>query len=203
MNTHGYKIIHIGDGTENGSNAIIIVKANPIHHEEYLGVSYTPYECEETEWFFFPDRQDIVNQLLEIAQGEGIWYPNNREFKDGFTRDEDSNRRMLIHRHRSFWSNNYKLDLNSGRAISLIPDIQYKIKTLNNQYYQGDWSHEYFSFRDYVESLAEGDDVENFWGWLFGRRDFNGYKPYELPTNFQNEYHRFLDICSNFDNNEY
>ena len=43
MNTHGYKIIHIGDGTENGSNAIIIVKANPIHHEEYLGVSYTPY----------------------------------------------------------------------------------------------------------------------------------------------------------------
>ena len=129
MNTYGYQIMHIGDGIENNSTSITIVKANPIH-KDCINVAYTlyqewftPYICEETEWFLFPDRQDIINRLIEIMN-EGIWYPNCVEYKDEFIRDGDANRRMLIHRHVSFWDNNYNSVSNNSKTISRIPDIE-------------------------------------------------------------------------------
>jgi len=93
--------------------------------------------------------------------------------------------------------------INSGKRVQLIPNIQYKARTLNNQFYQGNWFEAYYSFRSYVESLAEGDDVRNFWGWLFNRPDFNGFMPYELPEDYYDEYERFLDVCECLDNTEY
>lgn len=201
MNKAGYKIMHIGDATENGSQHIVIVKANPINDMGF-GKSFTPYECHETEFFFYPNKRNIVERIVQIAQGEGIWYPNEDDFEDETTLFEENNKRVTIHRHNSLWTDKYD-DINSGHTVNLIPNLQYKARTLNNQYYQGNWFEAYFSFRSYVESLAEGDDVQNFWGWLFNRPDFNGCMPYALPEEYFNEYERFLDVCESLDNTEY
>lgn len=202
MNNAGYKIIHIGDATENGYQPIVIVKANPINDNGF-STSFVPYECRETEYFFFPQKPSLINRIVQIAQGEGIWRPNDDDFEDGTTFFEDANKRVTIHRHTSFWSDDYDEDMNSGHSINLIPDIQYKARTLNNQFYQGNWFESYYSFRSYVESLAEGDDVRNFWGWLFNRPDLNGCMPYELPEEYYDEYERFLDVCESLDNTKY
>lgn len=193
--------MHIGDATENGYRHIVIVKASPINDMGF-GQSFTPYECRETEFFFFPDKKRLINRIVQIAQGEGIWHPNEDDFRDETSLFEENNKRVTIHRHNSFWTDKYD-DMNSGHAVNLIPDIQYKARTLNNQYYQGNWFESYFSFRSYVESLAEGDDVQNFWGWLFNRPDFNGCMPYALPEEYFNEYERFLSVCESLDSTEY
>lgn len=202
MNNAGYKIIHIGEATENGYKPIVIVKANPINDNGFLR-HYVPYECRETEFFFFPQKPSLINRVVQIAQGEGVWHPNEDDFVDGATFFEDENKRVTIHRHTSFWSNDYDKDMNSGHSVNLIPDIQYKARTLNNQFYQRNWFESYLSFRSYVESLAEGDDVRNFWGWLFNRPDLNGCMPYELPEEYYTEYGRFLDVCESLDSTEY
>lgn len=201
MNKAGYKIIHIGDGTENGYCPIVIVKASPIKDMGF-GMSFTPYECGETELFFFPNKKNIVDRMVQIAQGEGVWHPNENDFQDKISLFEGNNKRFIIHRHNSFWTDDYS-DMNSGHTVNLIPDIQYKAKTLNNQYYRGNWFESYCCFRSYVESLAEGDDVQNFWGWLFNRPDFNGCMPYALPEEYFNEYERFLGVCESLDSTEY
>lgn len=201
MNKAGYKIMHIGGATENGYRPIVIVKANPIHNMGF-GQSFTPYECRETELFFFPNKKRLVDHIVQIAQGEGIWHPNEDDFHDETSLLEVENKKVAIHRHNSFWTDKYD-DINSGHTVNLIPYIQYKARTLNNQYYQGHWFNFYCSFRNYVESLAEGDDVQNFWGWLFNRPDFNGCMPYALPEEYFNEYERFLDVCESLDSTEY
>jgi len=202
MNKAGYKILHIGDATENGYRPIVIVKANPIHNNGF-STSFIPYVCGETEFFFFPNKKAVVDRVVQIAQGEGVWHPNQDDFKDETSIQEERNERISIHRHNSFWTDKYDKDMNSGCAVNLIPDIQYKARTLNSQYYRGNWFETYYSFRTYVESLAEGDDVQNFWGWLFNRPDFNGLMPYALPYDYLNEYNRFLDVCESLDNAEY
>ena len=201
MNKAGYKIIHIGDGTEKGFSPIVIVKANPIIDHGFYA-SFVPHENIDTEEFFFPDEERIANKILQIARGEGIWHPTEDDFKDETIFCEDLHKSITIHRHKSFWTEDYD-DMNSGESVNLIPDIQYKARTLINQFYQGNWFETYCSFRSYVESLAEGDDVQNFWGWLFNRSALNGCLPYDLPEDYYNEYERFLDVCENLDDIEY
>ena len=81
MNEAGYKIIHIGDGRENGYHPIVIVKANPII-ENAFSKSFIPYECSDTDFFFFPDDERVVDKVIKIAQGEGIWYPDEDDFEE-------------------------------------------------------------------------------------------------------------------------
>lgn len=113
----------------------------------------------------------------------------------------DDNENKIVFRHRSFFGDNYDDTLNNGHNICLIPNIEYKVRTLNNQYYNNNWFQIYFSFRQYVESSAEGDDVRNFWGWLFNKLDFNNLKPWNLPFEYINKYKRFLQTCDNIDKN--
>ena len=51
--------------------------------------------------------------------------------------------------------------------------------------------------------LEEDDDVQNFWGWLFERSDFEGYMPWDLPSKYEAEYNRFLNACEKIDGTEY
>lgn len=180
----------------------MIVKANPVQNNGF-STYFTTHECRDTKLFFFPNNEDLTDQILQIARGEGIWYPDEDDFVEDNVMDENSHKRMNIYRHLSFFDEDYEGDLNSGKDVCLIPDMHYKIITLNSQYYKGYWFQEYGSFRSYVESLAEGDDVENFLGWLFGRQDLNGLSPWQLPGNYYSEYERFLDACSASDNNDY
>lgn len=203
MNEDGYKIINVGDGSDSAFGDIVIAKANPILNNGF-STFFTTHECRETELFFFPkNNETILNQILQIARGGGVWYPNDDDFVEGSVLYENTNKRTKIYRHLSFFDEDYEGDLNSGKDVCLIPDMHYKISTLNSQFYKGFWFQEYGSFRSYVESLAEGDDVDNFWGWLFGRQDLNGLSPWQLPDEYYSEYERFLDACSSSDNNDY
>ena len=202
MNENGYKIMHVGDGTDSIYGDIYIVKANPVQNNGF-GLYHSMSICNETESFFFPANQSLINQVLLIARGGGIWYPNENDFSDEQIFDEEKQKHIIVHRHISFHDEDYDNDLNSGHDICLIPNIAYKIRTLNQQYYTGNWFELYYSFRSYVESLAEGDDVRNFWGWLFERSDFEGYMPWDLPSKYEAEYNRFLNACEKIDGTEY
>ena len=128
---------------------------------------------------------------------------NENDFSDEQIFDEEKQKHIIVHRHISFYDEDYDNDLNSGHDICLIPNMAYKIRTLNQQYYTGNWFESYYSFRSYVESLAEGDDVRNLWRWLFERSDFEGYMPWDLPSKDEAEYNRFLNACEKIDGTEY
>lgn len=89
----------------------------------------------------------------------------------------------------SFRANNVSGNNNTVGNVSVntIPNMSRKIQSHYSLYYRGNWFEEY-SFRGYVESLAEGADVQNWGGWLFDRQDFNGKMPWQLPYNYENEY---------------
>ena len=46
----------------------------------------------------------------------------------------------------------------------------------------------------YYESLAEGDDVQNFFGWLFDDARFNNTTVWTLPENYEDAYQQFLNL---------
>ncbi len=196
MNKAGYKIMHVGGGTESAHGEIVIVKANPIKNNGF-GLYHSMIIGNDTEKFFFPNNEVLINQILNIARGEGIWHPNEDDFSAEYLFDEDRRCRVLIYRHKSFFTGDYYGELNSGYSVCLIPNMSHKIYILSQQYYTRNWFESYCSFRSYVESLAEDDDVNNFFGWLFDRPELNNVKPWELPSNFEDEYERFLDACSN------
>ena len=202
MNKNGYKIIHIGDGTDSRYGNIFIIKANPVQNNGF-GMFHSMTIGSDTETFFIPANQRLLNQIIQIARGGGLWYPNDEDFIEEKIFDENTNSHIIIHRHVSFFRDKFDEDLNSGHDVCLIPNMGYKIQTLNQQFYRGNWFESYCSFRSYVESLAEGDDVQNFWGWLFDRPDFNGCMPWNLPSNYEQEYNRFLDACEKTDNTEF
>lgn len=202
MNDNGYKIMHVGDGTDSVYGNIYIIKANPVQNNGF-SMYHSMTICSDTETFFIPANQGLLNQIIMIARGGGLWYPDEDDFVEEKIFNENTNSHITIYRHVSFFEDEYDENLNSGHDVCLIPDMPSKIHTLNQQYYSGNWFESYFSFRSYVESLAEGDDVRNFWGWLFDRPDLNGLKPWNLPLEYECEYERFLNACEDADSPEY
>ena len=202
MNEKGYIILRITEGTfDSGFGEIIIVKASPIVEMKIGTMVHRTYCSSDEETFCFPQVETIRKQIHLIANGGGEWHPDKEDFLPE-TAIDNNMREIPIYRHISFYGFEYDATLNSGQEICLIPDIRFKAKTMNNQYYQGGWFNTY-TFREYVESLAEGDDVENFWGWLFNRPDLNGLMPWDLACDFEREYERFLDVCDAIDNKNY
>ena len=202
MNKNGYKIMHIGNGTDSVYGNIYIIQANPVKSNgfsRFLSVTID----NDTDSFFIPINQELLNQILTIAKGGGLWYPNEDDFVEERIFDEAKMDHIAVYRHVGFFGDDFDEDMNSGHDVCLVPDMPFKIRTLNQQYYSGNWFESYFSFRSYVESLAEGDDVRNFWGWLFDRPDFNGLKPWNLPLDYEREYERFLNACEDTDSSEY
>ena len=49
------------------------------------------------------------------------------------------------------------------------------------------------SLYEYVVSLAEGDDVQNFCGWLFDDPSLNNRMIWDLPKEYQDCFVNFLD----------
>lgn len=197
MKSEEYKIINTGDGIHSLYGEVFIVRANPVTQSQ-MGRCFQPYFCPATESFIFVKDESIMNIITQIARGGGYWTPDQSEFEDEMIRNERFNRMEIIHIHDSLTIGGSNFSINSGKQICLIPDAQYKARKLNEQFYSGDWYYSY-SFRQYVESLAEGDDVQGFWSWLFRVKGYDGLKPWQLPRNYYEEYERFLDICSTMD----
>ena len=153
MNNKGYKIMNISDGEDNIYGKICIVEANPINSNG-LYLTHSISIDKDTETFLFIDDENILNQLIKILQGDGIWYPYENDFNTEQVYDNERGLIKNVYRHNSFYSTDYDKSLNSGKRICLIPDLEYKIRILNNQYYNNNWFNIYSDFKDYVISLA-------------------------------------------------
>lgn len=208
------KLLHVVEAGKTPSN--IILKAN------FGRVIGNRFEClgdvnEDTVWFMFPnDDGYLEDRLMDIVNGDNPWMPDFSEYSVEFYNDfrEANNDHQVVYKHISCYDADadYELDvfdyefsadddeededfeMNGENALVLIPNFAYKQSQLVEQWRNNTWYYTYPSVRDYVESLAEGDDVENFFGWLFDDARFNNTTVWTLPGNYEDAYQQFLNL---------
>ena len=115
------------------------------------------------------------------------------DFSEENVHNADSNRIIKVYRHCSFWSNNYDVSFNSGARPELIANKHYKANQLKEQYYRNGW-YESMSLYDYVFSLAVGDDVSNFFSWLFDNPSLEGFSIASLSVAQSESFDDFMDL---------
>ncbi len=103
MNNKGYKIMNISDGEDNIYGKICIVEANPINSNG-LYLTHSISIDKDTETFLFIDDENILNQLIKILQGDGIWYPYENDFNTEQVYDNERGLIKNVYRHNSFYS---------------------------------------------------------------------------------------------------
>lgn len=189
-----YQIIKIIVGSDNIYGDSYVVQANPVQTDS-LGRKFITSQRlgRETDIFLFPYDEDIIKPIIRIARDEGIWHPNESDFEEEIIFDEDEERDITIYRHVSFWSDENDCSYNSKYQPELIKNISYKVNQLKEQFYNEGW-YEYYGLREYVVSLAEENEVNNFWGWLFDDSSLNGYMIWNLPPEYAQCYNDFLDL---------
>ena len=217
------KLLHIVEVGKTPDNLIIkanIGKVSGNRFECEGGVN------SDTIWFMFPaDNEDVEERMMEIANGDNPWMPDFSEYCVEFYNNfrEANNYHQVVYKHITCFDEDadYELDIFDytdpseygaefvddnedevvfgPQALSLIPNFSYKKMQLENQWRSNGWYFTYPSLRDYVESLAEGDDVENFFGWLFDNPMFNNSEAWNLPQNYQEAYFQFLNLFPSID----
>ena len=168
-----------------------MIEANPVE-ERPGGKAIVQHHYNGTEIFFFPHDSLLIQPILRIAQSRGLWSPNPDDYEDEIVTRESTNRDVLIHRHVSFWDEDFDRSMNRGKRTISIPNSQLKVQQLTQQYINGGWNSLY-TLREYIESLAEGEDVENFCGWLFDNPSLNGKFFWELDDEYVKAYVDFLN----------
>lgn len=187
-----YQIIDIKGGEDSRFGDIVIVKANPVETNS-LGLKFVSTTLGlKTDTFLFPEEEHIINPILAIARGQGIWRPEKDDFEEESIFNEDKNTHVKIYRHISFWSDDYDESFNSGHIPELIGNKRHKASQLSEQYINNGW-YQSMSLYEYVVSLAEGDDVQNFCGWLFDDPSLNNRMIWDLPKEYQDCFVDFLD----------
>jgi len=119
-----YLIMDIVDGQDSKYGKILIVKANPVTTNS-LGLRYaSDIRGTHTELFHLPLSKRYIDPLVQIAQNQQIWSPNENDYKDERVRDERNNRILTVHRHK---------DLINAFQLSK-PKMKYHVKeiTFNN-----------------------------------------------------------------------
>lgn len=94
-----YFIMDIGDGQDSKYGKILIVKANPVVTNSFGFRHVSEMRGEHTEMFHFPLSNLYIDQLVQIAQNQQIWHPEQDDFVDSRVRDENTNRVITVHRH--------------------------------------------------------------------------------------------------------
>jgi hypothetical protein len=181
------------------------------------------HDCDSTVWFMFPLNDDIEEELTDLMNDDTQpWAPDFSDYRVEFVnnlRNSNTNH-LTVYKHVSCWDEDahYDLDIfydvdssefgisqeeedesSFGPLISLIPDFDVKKSQLEDQWRSGGWYYTYPSLRDYVDSLATDDDVENFFGWLFNDFRFNNCSIWSLPYNYRQAYDQFLDLFPDLD----
>lgn len=212
------KLLHIAEAGKTPTN--IILKANIGRIEG----DYFECQCgvnEDTVWFMFPNNDDYLEErLMDIAHREDPWMPDFSEYCVEFYNDfrEANNSHQVVYKHISCFDENadYELDvfdsefssdedededfdMNNKNILSIIPNFSYKQSQLIDQWRSNGWYYTYPSVRDYIVSLAEGDDVENFFGWLFDNPRFNNASVWTLPQEYEDAYNQFLRLFPDID----
>ncbi len=90
----------------------------------------------------------------------------------------------------------YSTLVSSSRKVanpdSMIPNINSKVEALKEEYSKG-WYLDYSTVRKYVESLGRGGYENDFFKWLFDDSRFEKCLERDIPHDYQQAYHRFLD----------
>ena len=178
---------------------------------------------EDTIWFMFPNNdKEVERQLSEIMDDDEPWAPDFSDYCVEFYNNfrEANNDHQIVYKHISCWDKeaNYTLNIfylldisdfgveNSSNTFGdedyedenilsrLIPDFYNKKYLLEEQWRNNNWYFEYPSVRDYVKSLAYGDDVENFFGWLFNDPRLNNASAWSLPHEYEMALHQFFNL---------
>lgn len=194
VSSSSYRIVQVvSHGTHAYPNAqCLLVLANSLSlgHRE---------KCNQTESFLVP--QSEWNRVVRIKNNHLIWHLDLSDFTKekiwfpGLACDGWLDPKRIVWRHRSVPGSNGNFTVNTA-DINEIPGWDYKIEQLKSQYYSGGWTFAYPSFREYVISLAEGDDVENFWGWLFDNNMLARQTYWTLPTQYKALFRVFLAHCT-------
>jgi hypothetical protein len=182
-----------------------------------------------TWFAFPVERDDIYDELEEIIEeAEHPWAPDFSDYRVDFINnlEESGSDHLIVYKHISCWNEDADFELDifdstdssefgisddyfnvdkdeedyfGSKALSLIPNYSMKKVQLANQWKNNGWYYTYPSVRDYVASLAEDDDVENFFGWLFDDARFNYTTLWSLPQNYKEAYRQFLELFPDLD----
>ena len=115
MNENGYKIMHIEDGIDSKYGNIHIIMANPVQNKGF-GMFHCMTIDSDTETFFIPANQRLLKQIMMIARGGGLWYPDKDDFVEEKIFNEDTKSHIMIHRHVSFLKGEAKIEA-KNRAL--------------------------------------------------------------------------------------
>lgn len=196
----------------------LIVKAN------ICKVVHDRIECirgknETSTWFMFPlDRRDVCDELIGLCYNEEPWLPDFNDYRVEFHDDfrEAENYHQTIYKHVSCWDKNasFELDLYSltdpreygaefnsnadistaGNIFNLIPDFLTKKAQLINQWKNDRWYLTYPNVKEYIKSLAYGNDVNDFFIWLFNDQHLKSRDAWSLPPSYNNAFNQFLEL---------
>ena len=96
-----YKILDIRDASDSKSGKVLLVKANIITESDWGTMSFTPYVCNDTVFFFFP--MNMLQRMVRIAQTEEFWEADMSEFIQKNIFDEDMKMMRKVFRHNSLY----------------------------------------------------------------------------------------------------
>lgn len=192
-----YKIMDIRDGKDSRFGDVIVVKANEVSDTGY-GKSYTSHVYEGTVTFYYPNRKQILDELISIAQSERFWVPDIEiEFVMKTILDENTGNLKRIYRHVSFYAGQQKKVDSDINEVFAIANRHQKMDMLYQQYKENKWDQQY-SFADYVRSLVADDVNTHFYRWLFETTELDGLNPYQIPPKYTSAYILFILDCENY-----
>lgn len=122
----------------------------------------------------------FVNTFDEIEDNNG--------FEGYETKRDEAAEREIISIIHHFSENPEDFEI-THQTEEIIPNMDYKVSQLREQYINSGWYNE-MGLRDYVDSLAEDD--QTFWGWLFDNPALNGLLPWQLTHEQHECYQNFL-----------
>lgn len=186
--------IEIMANERNNNKETIVVYANPIEEMildgKIISQTYNEHQGNDTLCFLFQNNDSLYEVLDRIGHGRGAWTPSKQDYIEKNIQIEGVSRLVFI--HNSLRGLSYDPTLNSGNIINLIPDRNYKLKTLRQRYYVGGWSMYTPSY--YISTMPEGNP--DFFCWLFGDDSLKNKKLDELDKSHIEEFRRFCDKFS-------
>ena len=94
-----YLIINVVDGEFSKHEKVLIVKANPVTTNSFGYRHVLETIGRHTEIFHLPLHKRYIESIVEIAQKQQLWHPNEEDFVDVRLRDETNNQIIIAHTH--------------------------------------------------------------------------------------------------------
>lgn len=154
-----YKVLEIRDGWDPFWGHVVSVAANPVKRIG-LCLGSSPFINNETQFFIFPDWEEILNPIQTIAESNDFWSPSE-DFSIE-TRKLDNGQTIKMYFHTTLFdnvghrTNNVSYDVTMNRGLSsTIPNLNEKVDVIWQQYLK-ETNGEYF-VDSYVRELPRAE----------------------------------------------